>query len=74
MKTLIRRRVLDLGLHCLPMSQPEDHYSCIAHLSAEDLLKSVVIEEKKCRGRQTIRAKIFMSTARPHHYYHLLQV
>ena len=25
----------------------EDHWSCIAHLSAEDLLKSAVIEEKK---------------------------
>ena len=27
--------------------QPEDHWSCIAHLSAEDILKSAVIEEKK---------------------------
>ena len=27
--------------------EPEDHWSCIAHLSAEDILKSVVIEEKK---------------------------
>ena len=26
--------------------KPEDHWSCIAHLSAEDMLKSVVIEEK----------------------------
>ena len=26
---------------------PEDHWSCIAHLSAEDMLKSAVIEEKK---------------------------
>ena len=25
----------------------EDHWSCIAHLSAEDMLKSVVTEEKK---------------------------
>ena len=25
----------------------EDHWSCIAHLSAEDMLKSVIIEEKK---------------------------
>ena len=25
----------------------EDHWSCIAHLSAEDMLKSAVIEEKK---------------------------
>ena len=27
--------------------QPEDHWSCFAHLSAEDMLKSLVIEEKK---------------------------
>ena len=28
-------------------NEPEDHWFCIAHLSAEDMLKSVVIEEKK---------------------------
>ena len=28
-------------------SKPEDHWSCIAHLIAEDVLKSAVIEEKK---------------------------
>ena len=28
-------------------AKPEDHWSCIAHLSAEDMLKSAVIEEKK---------------------------
>ena len=27
--------------------EPEDHWSCIAHLSVEDMLKSAVIEEKK---------------------------
>ena len=27
--------------------KPEDHWSCIAHLSVEDMLKSAVIEEKK---------------------------
>ena len=27
--------------------KPEDHWSCIAHLNAEDLFKLVVIEEKK---------------------------
>ena len=27
--------------------KPEDHWSCIAHLSAEGMLKSAVIEEKK---------------------------
>ena len=26
--------------------EPEDHWSCIAHLSAEDKLKSAVTEEK----------------------------
>ena len=58
--------------------KPEDHWSRIVHLSAEAMLKSVVIEEKKKkllgRGRQPIRAKIFMSTGRPHHYGNLLQV
>ena len=36
---------------CLPISvmkkkKTEDHWSCIAHLIAEDMLKSAVIEEK----------------------------
>ena len=32
---------------CVPhkSDKPEDHWSCIAHLSAEDMLKSAVIEE-----------------------------
>ena len=45
------------------------------------MLKSAVIEEKMFkhspwvgRGRQPIRANILMSTGRPHHYGHLLQV
>ena len=30
--------------------KPEDHWSCIAHLTAEDMLKSAaVIEEKKIK-------------------------
>ena len=29
------------------MVKPEDRWSCIVQLSAEDMLKSVVIEEKK---------------------------
>ena len=29
------------------VTDKEDHWSCIAHLSAEDMLKSAVIEEKK---------------------------
>ena len=28
------------------LMKPEDHWSCIAHLIAEDMLKSAVIEEK----------------------------
>ena len=30
--------------------EPEDHWSCIAHLSAEDMLQSAVIEEKKFKN------------------------
>ena len=30
--------------------RPEDHWSCIAHLTAEDMLKSAVIEEKKFKN------------------------
>ena len=30
--------------------KPEDHWSCIAHLSAEDILKSAVIEEKNFKN------------------------
>ena len=32
---------------CGSTIEPEDHWSCVAHLSAEDMLKSAVIEEKK---------------------------
>ena len=61
------------------MLQPDDHWSCFAHLNAEDMLKSAIIEEKNFkqpygRGRQPIRANIFMSTGRPHLYGHLFQV
>ena len=31
-------------------SEPEDQWFCIAHLSAEDILKSAVIEEKKFKN------------------------
>ena len=33
--------------HSGDMTEPEDHWSSITHLSAEDILKSAVIEEKK---------------------------
>ena len=32
------------------MKKTEDHWSCIAHLIAEDMLKSAVIEEKKFKN------------------------
>ena len=32
------------------IGKPEDHWSYIAHLSAEDMLKSVVTEEKKIKN------------------------
>ena len=32
------------------LPRPEDHWSCIAHLIAEDMLKSAVIEEKKFKN------------------------
>ena len=31
-------------------NKPEDHWSCIAHLIAEDMLKSAVIQEKKFKN------------------------
>ena len=38
------------------LSQPEDYWSCIAHLSAEDMLKSAVIKEKKFKHSPLARA------------------
>ena len=32
--------------------KPEDHWFCIFHLSAEDMLKSAVIEEKKFKNTE----------------------
>ena len=34
-------------MHICDNDKPEVHWSCIAHLIAEDMLKSAVIEEKK---------------------------
>ena len=42
------------------MNGPEDHWVCIAHLSAEDMLKSAVIEEKKHSPR--VRADNLLGT------------
>ena len=41
------------GIYIAPRRKeikPEDHSSCIAHLSAEEMLKSAVIEEKKFKN------------------------
>ena len=35
------------------IQKPENHWSCIAHLSAEDMLKSVIIEEKKFKNTES---------------------
>ena len=37
-------------------TKPEDNWSCIAHLSAEDMLKSAVIEEKKFKHSPRVGA------------------
>ena len=36
--------------HSMTKPIPEDHWSCITHLIAEDMLKSAVIEEKKFKN------------------------
>ena len=36
--------------------EPEDHWSCIAHLSTEDMLKSAIIEEKKFKHSPRVGA------------------
>ena len=40
-------RIILVSCEAVPSMKPEDHWSCIAHLSAEYMLKSAVIEEKK---------------------------
>ena len=45
-----KRIYIDIDDRSLSMSlklKPEDHWSCIAHLSDEDTLKSAVVEEMK---------------------------
>ena len=37
------------------VKKPEVQWSCIAHLSAEDMLKSTVIEEKKFKTTEPDR-------------------
>ena len=41
---------------CQQTNKPEDHLSCIAHLSAENMLKSAVIEEKKFKHSPRVGA------------------
>ena len=42
--------------HVCSVKKPEDQWSCIAHLSAEDMLKSAVIEENKFKHRPRVGA------------------
>ena len=42
-----------MRLYILINFKPEDHWSCIAHLSAEDMLKPAVIEEKKFKNTES---------------------
>ena len=44
------------GFAELQILKPEDHWSCIAHLSAKDMLKSAVIEEKKFKHSRRVGA------------------
>ena len=50
-KSGIETFILHIFRHCIfgvaCKHKPEDQWSCIAHLSAEDMLKSAVIEAKK---------------------------
>ena len=38
-------------------SKPKNHWSCITHLNAEDMLKLVVIEEKKFKNIESEKLK-----------------
>ena len=65
----------------MPRKQgPEDHWSCIAHLSAEDISKSAVIEEKKFKhspwaGAENPLGHNFDVNRKAYdHYSNLLQV
>ena len=66
--------------HRYAREKPEDQWSCFAHLSAEDMLKSAVIVENKFKysswagADNPLGPAFLMSTGRHHHYGHLLQV
>ena len=45
----IQHRLRTKSENILPSIKPKDHWSCIAQLSAEYMLKSAVIEEKKLK-------------------------
>ena len=49
--------IYQLSYHkTITVSESEDHWSYIAHLNAEDMFKSAVIEEKKFKN---IESEIF---------------
>ena len=39
------------------INKPDDHSSCLAHLSAEDMLKSGVTEKKKIKNTESERSE-----------------
>ena len=49
-------KLLNCPHNLLYQKQPEDNWSCITHLSAEDKLKSAVIEEKKFKHSPRVGA------------------
>ena len=49
-------RIFYSEFSCNDNKQPEDHWSCIAHQNAEDMLKSAVIEEKKFKHSPRVGA------------------
>ena len=51
-----RRAKKDRPYSYTGISKPEDHWSCSAHLSAADMLKSAVIEEKKFKHSPRVGA------------------
>ena len=62
------------------MFKPEDHWSCISHLSAEDMLKSAVIEEETFKYSPLAGAdnpsgpKLWCQQEGLKNYGHLLQI
>ena len=52
-KKIRERPNVETIIHTDNENKPEDHRACIAHLSAEDMLKSANIEEKKFKDNKS---------------------